>query len=425
MQYHIRMIEQKLRAYHNAFPCVLVAGARQVGKSTLLQHLFSDGAKMFTFDPVQDLYGARADPDLFLRNNPPPLILDEIQYVPELVPALKRYVDENRRPGLFLITGSQQWDVMRRLSESLAGRLAILELPPFSLSETHDEDRLCWLGAWLGSAGADPDGAASSLTRGASAGYSPAEAVWRGGFPEVQTLNADVVAGWMRGYVSSYLQSDVRTMLSVKDETQFASFLGLCAALTAQECNYSQMGRDIGLSTPTAQNWMGVLRGSFQWVEIPAFSQNQIKKLSQKPKGYLADTGLACYLLRLASRDALLGHPLFGSLFETFVALDLMKQAQRLSTVPAFYHFRQHSGAEVDLIADFNGKLFPIEIKSTSMVRPRDTMSISVFQAKMGDAAGPGIVVYAGNRVLRIGERCMAVPFDLRLEGEDALRFSQ
>lgn len=135
MKYKSRILESKLLAYHRNFPCVVLIGARQVGKSTLVQHLFSGKAKSFVFDAVQDQYGARKDPDLFLRNNPPPLVLDEIQYVPELVGAIKRAIDRDRRPGQFVLTGSQQWGVMRRLAESLAGRAAILELHGFALCE--------------------------------------------------------------------------------------------------------------------------------------------------------------------------------------------------------------------------------------------------------------------------------------------------
>lgn len=419
MKYHNRLLEQKLEAYYKAFPCVLLAGARQVGKSTLIKHLFRKQAKIFTFDPTQDLYGERSDPDLFLRNNPPPIILDEIQYVPELVPVLKRYVDEHRAPGLFLITGSQQWQVMRKLSESLAGRIAMLELPAFSLSEQLEDTGLCWFSTWLSEAVSNPERANAHLLEFSSSGLSPMQLIWRGFYPEVHTLREDVITGWMRGYVNTYLQRDIRSLLAIRNETQFASFLSLCAALTAQECNYSQIGRDIGLSTPAAQNWLGVLKGTFQWLEIPAFSTNQIKKLSQKPKGYLTDTGLACYFLRLSSPDALLGHPLFGALFESFVVLELFKQVQALRLVPAFYHFRQHSGAEVDLVLDMDGKLFPIEIKATSRIKPPDASAVTGFQEKMGKVSGPGLIVYAGREVLKLTETCIAVPFDAKIRSGD------
>lgn len=414
MNYRRRLVEEKLRAYVGAFACTLVTGARQVGKSTLIRQLFGDVFRTFVFDPVQDLYGARKDPDLFLRNNPPPLILDEIQYVPELVPALKRFVDENRRPGMYIITGSQQWQIMRNLAESLAGRVAILELPAFCLQETEERcHRPCWLNQWLDTVPAGIERGLAALSEYRSLGQSLTQRIWRGGFPEIQSLDEAVVSGWMQGYVSTYLQRDVRTLLDVRDEMQFASFLALCASLTAQECNFEQLGRDIGVSSPSAKRWIGLLRGTYQWLQVPAFTANHIKRLSARPKGYAADTGLACYLMRLSSHEAVQGHPAFGALFETLAVTECHKQLQCRSLFPALYHYRQHSGAEIDLVIEKDGKLFPIEIKAASNVRPSDCRSIDVFREKMGDVVQPGLIIAGCKDVFRVGERCVAVPFDL------------
>jgi len=380
-----------------------------------VEHVFGGRAKSFIFDPVQDLYGERSDPDLFLRNNPPPLILDEIQYVPELVPAIKRCVDRLRHPGCFVITGSQQWQVMRRLSESLAGRVAVLELPGFSLGEGLGDPGHNWFAEWLTQAVKDHHRADEVVMKCQGARLSPAELVWRGSYPGIQPLAADLLSGWMRGYITTYLQRDVRLLLDVRDEAQFGVFLGLCAALTARECNWSQMGRDVSVSTPTARKWTDALKGTFQWAEIPAFGNNQVKRLSQKPKGYLTDTGLACYLMRISSPEALQGHPSFGALFETWVVMELIKQTQVLDTAPVFHHYRLHSGSEVDLVAELDGRAFPIEIKASSRVRAHDANGIVEFQKRFGNMAGDGLVVYGGDQAMRLGERCTAIPFDARL----------
>lgn len=303
MKYVHRSVEKKLKAYTESFPCTLVCGARQVGKSTLLDRFFGNTHRTFVFDPIQDIYGVRQDPDLFLKNNPPPLILDEIQYVPELIPALKRAVDRSRRPGMYLITGSQQWEVMKRLSESLAGRVGILELSGFSLAEQHGNPEPDWLADWLNGAHQNSAELFEDLRGLKSRHLSATRQIWRGGFPDVQTMQEEVVPGWMRGYVSTYLQRDVRSLLEARDEMQFAAFLALCASLTAQECNYNHLGRDIGLSPPSAKRWIGILRGTYQWLEVPAFSANHIKRISSRSKGYLADSGLACYLMRISSED--------------------------------------------------------------------------------------------------------------------------
>lgn len=412
MNYIKRSVESKVESYARSFPCTLVSGARQVGKSTLLQRLFGDTHRYFVFDPVQDLYGVREDPDLFLRNNPSPLILDEIQYVPELVPALKRAVDRDRTPGRYLITGSHQWEVIRTLSESLAGRVGVVELSGFSLAEENHQQK-DWLHLWLESA---PDGIEHALSRFRgfrSASLSATRKIWRGGYPEVQKLEEAVVPGWMQGYTTTYLQRDVRSLVEVRDETRFATFLSLCAALTAQECNYHQLGRDVDITPPTAKRWLGFLRGSYQWVEVPAFSDNLIKKLSNRPKGYLADTGLACYLMKISSDQALQGHPAFGRLFETLVVTDLLKRLQGLPLIPAVSHYRQHSGAEVDLLIEKDGRIFPMEIKAASKIRPGDARGIKILREKLGDRVQPGLILYAGPELLRLDEQTLAVPFDL------------
>jgi hypothetical protein len=414
MNYRSRLVEERLRLYRKTFPCVVLVGARQVGKSTLLEHLFAAGAKTFVFDPLQDRFGARADPDLFLRNNPPPLILDEIQYAPELVPAIKRAIDADRRPGQFLLTGSQQWAVMRNLAESLAGRTAVMELPGFALCEAQGAAAATWLGAWLqAAAGRDLAAAAAALTPFRSAGLRPSACIWRGAFPEVQTLPAEAMPGWFLGYVATYLQRDVRLMLASRDETQFAIFLALCAALMAQEVNTAHLGRDIGLAHTTARHWLNVLRGTHQWLEVPAYTRNAVKRVSQRSKGYLWDTGLACHLQHISSPEALPGHPAFGALFETLVVGDCLRQLQREATPPAAWHYRQHSGAEVDLVLERDGRLFPIEIKATANPAPRDAAGVTAFQQAMPAEAAPGLVIHAGRDILRLTDACLAVPFDL------------
>lgn len=414
MKYIQRLIEAKLRAYRAAFPCVVVVGARQVGKTTLLQHLFANSARSFVFDPVQDQYGARRDPDLFLRNNPPPLILDEVQYAPELVPAIKRAIDRDRRPGQFILTGSQQWAVMRRLAESLAGRAAILELPGFALCEMLGSPDGGWLNHWLQVAVSAKADTLDRAFRGfASAGERPSTRIWRGAFPEVQSLSEDVLPGWFLGYTSTYLQRDVRLLLESRDESQFATFLALCAALTAQEVNAAQLGRDIGLAHTTARRWLDVMRGTYQWLELPAFPRNSVKRVSQRAKGHIWDTGLACHLMRISSPEAVPGHPAFGALFESMVVGDCLRQLQKEQTVPSAWHYRRHSGTEVDLILERDGKLFPIEVKATSNPTDRDARGVSAFQEEYGKQAATGLLVHAGDRVLRINERCIAVPFDL------------
>lgn len=367
---------------------------------------------VFTFDPVQDMYGERSDPDLFLKNHPPPLVLDEIPYAPALVAAVKRRIDADRRPGQFILTGSQQWQVMWNQAESLAGRTAVLELSGFALSEVHEEPGMAWFPHWLNAAStpSTANTARNLLTKGGGVAASPAKTIWRGTMPEPVGLPLEVVPGWMKGYVATYIQRDVRMQLEIRDEEQFGRFLALCAALTAQEVNQRELGRDIGASAPTAGKWLDVLRAGGQWIELPAYSRNLTQRMSRKPKGHFADTGLACHLLRLPGPDAVSGHPAFGALFETLVVTDLIKQCAVLETEPAFRHFRLHSGAEVDLIVEYAGRLFPVEVKASSRVRPSDAVGITAFQNMFGPAAGDGLVIYAGDECLPLTDRAIGVP---------------
>ncbi len=416
--YHKRLLEKRLLDYANAFPCVVLTGARQTGKSTILEHCLGSKMKIFTFDPVQNLYGEKDDPDLFLQTNPPPLILDEIQYAAMLVPAVKRWVDAHRKPGQFLLTGSHQWQVMRNLAESLAGRTAVLEMGGFTLAERFMDHNLAWFPKWLETAIGRENGAGqaqSLLESGSPLEYNLAEAIWRGGFPEPAGLTLSVVPGWMQGYVSTYVQRDVRLQQDIRDEEQFGRFLALCAALTAQEVNQRQLGREIGATAPTARKWIDVLKSGGQWFELPAYARNLTQRISRSPKGYFADSGLACHLLRLPSPESVIGSPAFGALFESFAATELIKQTALMNTAPAFHHFRRHGGAEVDMLVEYGGRLFPIEFKASSRVRPADGRGIAIFQDLVGCEAGDGLVVYAGRECLRLGRRVTAVPLGWRI----------
>jgi len=229
--YYPRFLADRLQSLFNAFPVVVVSGARQVGKTTLLQHLYGREAEMVVFDPVQDIGNARQDPDLFLDNHPAPVILDEIQYVPQLVAALKRRVDRDRRPGRYLLTGSQQWQVMCSLAESLAGRAVFLDLEGFSLGEVaRAGPDSAWLGAWL----ADPEGFSGQRRSLLDLPAGPFEMVWRGSLPDAVQLAAAVLPDFWSAYFRTYVERDVRLLTEVEDWHTFGRFVRMAAALTGQ-----------------------------------------------------------------------------------------------------------------------------------------------------------------------------------------------
>ena len=421
MIYKPRILAAKLQRMIQRFNVVIISGSRQVGKSTLLRNELS-GWDTVVFDPAVDIGNARRDPDLFLNNHPAPLILDEIQYAPELVGAIKRRVDlartanysnstsANGNAGLYVLTGSQQWSVLKSASESLAGRAAFLDMEGFCLAEIAEaggEDH--WLNRYL----AAPEQFVAEPPKRLGMARTVNEQLWRGFLPEADTLERTWIPEFYNAYLRTYIERDVRLLADLADWQQFGRFVQLAAALTAQEINHSQLGRDLGMTPQTAQRWLATLRGTFQWFETPAFHGNTIKKISGKPKGYLSDTGLACSLQKISAASTLSGHPMTGALFETAVAGEIRKLSATLPTPPNIYHWRSHSGAEVDLLLERDGIFYPMEVKLSSRPSRQDTRGIASFRANYPQLKiAPGLVIAPVERVEQLSENDYCVPWD-------------
>lgn len=409
MQYKSRIMTGRLVRMVENFPVVVVSGARQVGKSTLLAHALP-GWDSVVFDPAIDVGNARQDPDMFLDNHRAPLILDEIQYAPELVAAIKRRVDERKRTGQYVLTGSQQWSVLQTASESLAGRAVFLDLEGFCLSEIAEHTvSNHWLKRYLYS----PDSLLDRSPERLNLDRTLYEQLWRGSLPMADSLETDLISDFYRSYLQTYIERDVRLLADVNDWQQFGRFVMLTAALTSQLVNHSQLGREIGVTPQTAQRWLAMLRATFQWFEIPAYHGNTTKRISQKPKGYFADTGLACSLQRVSSPTALSGHPLAGALFETAVVGEIRKLSQTLSTPPMFHHWRSQGGGEVDLLLERDGKFYPIEIKLTSQPKKDDTRGIGSFRKTYPQLPiETGLILCPCQSAMRINDHTLALPWD-------------
>ncbi|VAW75735.1 ATPase [hydrothermal vent metagenome] len=416
MKYKERLLTPRLQRLVQNFPVVVVSGARQVGKSTLLNHVFPAGTDCVVFDPVIDVENARQDPDLFLDNHPAtPLLLDEIQYAPELVAAIKRRVDRDRKPGQFVLTGSQQWEVMKSLAESLAGRAVFIEMDGFSLAEMSGwAEGAGWLFSWL----EDPEGFVHREHGLIELEYTLYETLWRGFLPDATTLPIEVVADFHEAYIKTYIERDVRLLADVSEWQTFSRFIRLAAALTAQEINYSQLGREIGIAPQTARRWLDMLKATFQWFDVPAFSGNNIKRVSSKPKGFVADTGFACAAQRISSPVALAGHPMLGALFETAVFAEIRKQSALLSPAPQLYHWRSAGGAEVDLLLERDGKLFPIEIKVKSQPARRDVRGIKALRNSYPAMdIQPGLVIAPTRKFMKLSDDAWAMPWNMKEQG--------
>lgn len=415
MNYRKRHIEARIARLAETFPILLVSGARQAGKSTLLTTLFPQ-AEHVVFDPVIDVGGALRDPELFLDQHRTPLILDEVQYAPELLGVIKRWSDRDPAPGRYLLTGSQNLMVLKSVSESMAGRVVVLELPFLSLVE-----RCAMAGAstssWIDDLfSAEPFERLRARGRLESRALEPTlfARVWRGGFPRVLDLAEDVLPDVFASYLRTYVERDIRQVAAVEDQQMFSRFVALCAALTAQEINHSQLGRELGISYQTARRWLSALVSTYQWVEVPPWHGNTVKRVSMRPKGYFADTGLAAWLQRISSPAALGEHPLQGALFETHVVLDTLKQVQQLSPPPRAWHWRSHGGAEVDLLLERDGIFVPIQVKCGSRATRGDARGILAFRdAYPGLRHGPGVVAAAVERCELLGDNLIALPYDL------------
>lgn len=419
MSYKPRILADKLRRMLERFAVVVVSGARQVGKSTLLQHELPDWDAV-VFDPAVDVGNARQDPDLFLDNHPAPLILDEIQYAPELVPAIKRRVDRTsserkgtrRRSGQYVLTGSQQWSVLQSASESLAGRAMFLDLEAFCLAEMAESGiEEHWLKRYLES----PEAFVASKPERLTTTRTVYEQLWRGFLPEADALEQEWIPEFYRAYLRTCIERDVRMISDVADWQQFGRFVQLCGALTSQEINHAQMGRELGITPQTANRWLAMLRATFQWLEVPAYHGNTIKRISSKPKGYLSDTGLACSLQAISTPQALSGHPLVGALFESAVVSEIRKLSATLASPPNLYHWRSHGGAEIDLILERDATFYPIEVKLTSRPTKADTRGFQAFRATYPKLkAAPGLVISPVKKAERLGDADYCLPWDCR-----------
>lgn len=413
MNYRKRSLERKLLKYFRTFSALTLTGARQTGKSTMLKELFPE-AEHIVFDPIIDIGNARQDPELFLDLHKPPLILDEIQYAPELLPVIKRLLDINDSPSQYILTGSQHLSLLKNISESLAGRVIVLDLWTLSLDEKNGciDRRKGLLEAFIMS---DIGGRGSSFDYNKDDDYQGDvfNALWRGGYPRLLDKDDEFIFDIHESYVKTYIERDIRVLADIHDLQLFTRFFMLCAALTSQEINYSQLGRELGITPQTASRWINILKGSYQWFELPPYHGNSIKRLSGKPKGYLTDTGLACYLQKISS-TTVAAHPMLGSLFESHVVMEIVKKMSTLSVKANMYHWRTYAGGEVDLILEYDGVFKAIEMKCKSRINKKDIRGIVNFRNSYPELRhGTGFVIYAGKEFSRVTEDIYCIPYSM------------
>ena len=363
------------------FPAVLITGPRQAGKSTFLQNVIRD-VPYTTFDDPLNREFALQDPNAFLDQfEGKRVILDEIQYVPELLQYIKIRIDRNRKPGIWIMTGSQQFPLMKGISETLAGRIAILELLPFNMDENKVTDKRL------------------------------EDVIWTGFFPEpaCHPQRRDL---WLKSFIQTYLERDVRQIENIRNFRSFETFVNLCAAHHAQEFHPAKLAGDAGVSQPTISSWGKILEMSYLSLMLPPFYKNFGKRIVKTSKFYFNDSSLVCSLTRQPSPESALRGSMGGALFEGMIISEVWKTFFNNGQRIAAFFWRSHGGLEVDVIIQAQGKLWPVEIKLTSTPSPNHSKPLDQFKKIAGkEASSQGIVVCNIKEKLNLPGNNIALPW--------------
>lgn len=362
-----RDVEPTILTLLKGFPIVTVTGPRQSGKTTLAKHVFRDKPYISLEDPDARRL-AVDDPRAFLSRLPNGGVLDEIQRAPEILSYLQSRVDADKRMGMFLLTGSQQFGLLSYITQSLAGRTGFIELLPFSMHELH---------------------------RASIAPENLDEMMYRGGYPPIYDRDLSP-SQWLSAYVTAYVERDVRQLVQIQNLDAFQKFVMLCAGRSGQIVNFSSLANDCGITHNTVRAWISVLESSYILFQLRPHHVNFNKRLIKAPKLYFYDVGLACWLLGIREPGQLMSHPLRGNIFETLIVSELVKSRLNTGEKTAFHFWRDSNGNEIDIIADVGLKLMPIEIKSGQTLNRDFFSSMNRWLKLAGDKAISPSLVYGG-----------------------------
>ena len=380
-----------LSSYLESFPCVALLGVRQCGKTTLL-HEMPSGWQHFDLERRADYAVIAGDPDAFLRLYPRQVTFDEAQLLPELFAALRVAIDDHRdERGRFVITGSSSPSLVRALAESLAGRVAIIEMSPCSWAEVTETTHRDGLLPRLLDRHASPTDLIAGL--GPRGDVATLHDFWfRGGFPEPWlNTNPSFRTRWIEQYIQTYLLRDVKRLFPGLDDLRFRRFLEMLGGLSGRILNVAEVARALGVSQPTARDYFDIAHGTFVWRTVPAYSRNVVKRVVKHPRGYLRDTGLLHALLRVPDLGALLSHPQVGVSWEAMVVEEILRQLNATGASFDYSYYRTGGGAEVDLVIEGNFGRVAFEIKRASAVGTRDLRGLRDFV--MEQDARVGIVI--------------------------------
>jgi len=401
MTYIKRTIEPVIVRAAREFPVVLLTGPRQSGKTTLLKHLLAKSHRYVSLELPDVQAAARNDPRGFLELNPPPVIFDEVQYSPGLLPYIKEMVDASRdRAGQYILTGSQNLLLAQGVTESLAGRAAILRLFPLTYREISNKPQAPF--PWEGKAKPQINGPAYKALW---------ESFLRGGYPELVANPRRDRSLWHASYVQTYLERDVRSLRQIGDLSQFQSFLRALAARSAQMFSLSETARDLGLAVNTVKAWLSVLEATYQVIVLRPYFVSLGRRLVKNPKVYFTDVGTLCYLVGLRDPEHSMAGPMGGILMETAVVSEVFRTLNHRGKEPQIYFWRTSTGLEVDLLVDSGAHLIPIEVKLSTTPSRNMAKSIEVFGKDFPSKANKGYVVHPGDMRLPLSPNVWAWPF--------------
>lgn len=393
--YYKRTISEVVSEASKYFKVVLLTGPRQVGKSTLLERARKEGRQYVTLDDNADLALAKEDPVAFFQNYPPPVLIDEVQRAPELFMHIKRVVDASDKKGQVWLTGSQQFHLMRGVSDSLAGRVAVLSMQGFSQAEKQKD---------AGRAAFMPD-IPLRTKREALTQEAVFKEIVRGSYPQLWDGTPPQL--FYSSYISTYLERDVRDIMDVSNVTTFLRFLRVIAARTGQLLNYDNMARDVGVSSPTVKSWVSVLETSGLIYLLPPYSGNMTHRMIKTPKLYFMDTGLCCHLCGIHSAETAMKGPMRGELFETYAITEILKSHWHHGLNPTVYFYRDTNQREIDLLIEAQGKLWPVEVKLSSTPKAHMVKNFGVIDDSV---RGKGALVCTAEKPVLMNRDVVSVP---------------
>ena len=407
MQYITREIERKFGQMNSFFKAVLVTGARQVGKTTMLKHLAEGTSRTYvSLDDIMARELAQSDPALFFQTYKPPILIDEVQHAPQLFGQIKIMCDNSDETGLFWLTGSQQYNMMKNVRETLAGRIGILEL--YSLSQREKRGLLSdepldfsFEGLQKRQALAAPNNIVDVF-----------EHIWRGGMPQVFYADEEMRQEYFNSYVNTYLLRDAAEAGGITDSVKFTKLLRACAALTAEQVNYATLASAADISEPTAKEWVKILQGLGIIHFLQPYSNNELKRLVKTPKLYFCDTGLCAFLSMWLTRDTLMNGAASGHYYENYVVIELLKNYAYSKTKANLSYYRDSNAKEIDVIVELNGLVHPLEIKKSASPDRRESKKFALLD-KTSVPRGNGGIVCMCDKPVPIDEMNTFIPSNL------------